>query len=326
VPRVPRVPRVSRLSRLKLALGLPALGLVELVLHLIFAHAAPTPDDWAGARPRALALRAEAAGVVVSPWWAEPHARKGLGEQVLPLRDVARPDESRYPRLLEISAMGKHLPELDGWRVLREEPLGHALTARLLENPRPVAVRFDFTDAVEAGPGAGGPGTSTAAWLVGGSEQPCPWRDAEPVVAPGLFGHPAMPRRRHACGHQPWQSVGVTVQDDQRHRARRCVWSHPPNNGEVIVRFPAVPLGREIHGHMGIHWTLERERRGAPVFLDVLLDGVHAGQARHDDGQGWAAFSIPTGERAGKTAAVEIRLRTPDANERQICWEADTRD
>lgn len=302
-----------------LACGIPALGLVELGLHLAFARSAPTEADWAAARPRVEALHGEAGAAVVAPWWAEPHARKAFGEQVLPLRDVARADESRYPRLLEISAWGQRLPELSGWRLVREEKLGHSLTARLLENPAPAAVRFDLTDAVEVG-------RAEVAYRFADHAVACSLREGEPVAAPGLFGHPAMPSRRYRCGPQPWQSVGVTVQDDQRHRARRCVWSHPPEGGAVALRFARVELARVLRGHVGIHWTLEREGRGAPVFVDAFVDGEMVGQARHDDGQGWALFELPLGRHADATADLELRIHSPHADGRHVCWEADVRE
>lgn len=310
---------LSSHQKLLLAASIPALGLVELGLHLFFAHRAPTEAQWAEARPRVIELRAQAAGAVVAPWWAEPHARQAFGEEVLPLRDVARPDESRYPTLLEISALGEHLPELAGWRVLREERVGPALTARLLENPRPATVRFSLTDAIEAG-------RAEVRWQVGEQPAPCAFHDDAPVVAPGLFGHPAMPPRRFVCGKQAWQSVGVTVQDDERFRARRCVWAHPPQDGEVQIRFSDVPLAHVLRGHWSIHWTLEREQRGAPIFLDAFVEGEHIGQARHDDGQGWAVFELPLGEHARETGSLELRIHSPDAADRQICFDADLRD
>lgn len=310
---------MSRAS-LALALALPALGLAELGLHLFFAHRPPTPADWEAARPRVAALRGPGDAVLIAPTWAEPHARMAFGPALMPLRDIARPDESRYARVVEVSALGQRSPELAGWRPLRSEPLGGGLTARLLENPAPARVVFDFTDAVDDG-------KADAAWVFADHEAPCPLRDGQTIAATGLFSNPTLPARRHVCGPQPWQSVAVTVHDDQRWRPRRCIWSHPPQGGAARLRFAAVPLGRVLRGHGSIHWTLEREQRGAPVFIDIAIDGQPLGTVRHDDGQGWALFELPLGPHAGKTAAlVEFSVHSPNTSERQFCWEADTRD
>ncbi len=309
----------SRRAGWALALSLPALGALELVASLWFARRTPRADAFAAARPRIVALRREADGAVVAPRWLEPVARMTLGEEVLPLRDVARADESTYGRLLQISARGAALPELEGFRVVHREDLGGGLVGEVLQNPAPARPTFDFTDAV-------GAGRAEIAWVRGGERAPCPWKTGLPAAAPGLFGHPAMPPDRFVCGRMAWQSVGVTVHDDQRHLPRRCVWSHPPEGGHVSLVFRDVPLGHVIHGHLSLHWTLERDRPGTPVVLSVLVDGAEIGRDVHRDGEGWRPFSLPLGERGGKTAGeVELRVSSERADQRHVCWEADSR-
>lgn len=301
------------------AAAVPVCGLLELGASLWMAKRTPTYADWDASRPRVLALKEQVSGVVVAPWWAEPHARRAYGESILPLRDVARADESRYARLLEVSVGGERLPETAGFRVVSEEPLAHGLRARVLENPAPARPTFDFTDHVADG-------RASVAFVVGPREDACDFRTGEPVVAPGLFGHPAIPPARFVCGRTPLASVGVTVHDDERFRARRCVLSQPPDGGAVRLRFADVPLGDVIRGHMSIHWTLEREKRGAPVFLEVAIDGERVGEVKHLDGEGWApGFTIPLGSRARSTAReVTFSLRS-SGRDRQVCWEADAR-
>ncbi|MCS6900673.1 MAG: hypothetical protein NZX77_13010, partial [Polyangiaceae bacterium] len=76
--------------------------------------------------------------------------------------------------------------------------------------------------------------------------------------------------------------------------------------------------GKALRGHGSIHWTLERERRGGPVFLEFWLGTMQVGEIRHEDGQGWARFEVPLQESPG---GIEVRVRTPVAAERHFCWE-----
>jgi hypothetical protein len=306
--------------RALVALAVGALGLLELGLQAYFSRRPPTPADWRAARAPIEALRQPGDAVIIAPWWVEPHARKALGEGLLPLRDLARPDETRYRRVVEIRALGERTPSLLGWAPIREQRLGPSLSAFVLENPSPVVVRYDFTDSVEAG-------LARVALISALESKPCPFRERELVAAPGLFGHPAMPPRRHACGPQPWQSVGVTVQDDRLYRARRCIWAPPPGGLETLqIRFADVPLGQEIRGHMGVHATLDREARGAPIDLEVLVGDEPVGRVTYQDGQSWAPFSFSLGPRAGEDhREVTFRVSCRESADRQFCFEADTR-
>ncbi|MFO0659769.1 MAG: hypothetical protein U0165_08055 [Polyangiaceae bacterium] len=306
---------------LGVAIAVPVLGLVELVAHYAFTQRAPTQEQWAAAKPVIESLKQSDDLVVVAPRWAEPHGRVALGETLMPLRDIARPDESRYARVIELSAVGQHLEEIRGWKITQERPLDGGLLVRILENPSPAHVVTDFTDLVDEG-------RAQVSWVIQGQSQICPWRTPEVVVAPGLFGYPAMPSKRFACGREGWQSVGVTVQDDDHYYARRCVWSHPPSRGEAVIKFVGVQLGEVIRGHSGIHETLAREQRGAPVDLEISVDGDVIGTAHHIDGQTWARskFEFSLGSHASATnAEVTFRVLTRDANERHFCWEADSR-
>ena len=307
-----------RRAALALAIALPCLGLVELALHVFFARRPPRPEDWVAARPRVEALKKPGDLLLIAPRWLDPHARMHLGPELLPLRDLARPDETRYPRALVLRSLGQDAPEVAGWKELHREPLARSLEAVLLENPAPVPVLRDLVDEVDAG-------RVEVAWVFPDREVPCPWQEQQRTAATGLFSHPTMPPGRHVCGGAPWQSVGVTVHDDEGFRPRRCIWTPPPQGGHVRLRFPAGASGATLRGHGSIHWTLEREQRGGPVFLEWWLDGVLLGTVKHEDGQGWAPFELPLGERGREGARIEARIHAPDARERHFCWEASLR-
>lgn len=307
--------RGRRLGRWAFAL-VPALGLCELGAHAYFSRRGPREGDWAAIRAPVEALRQPGDLVIVAPAWADPHARRALGDALMPLRDAARPDETRYAAAIEISALGQRAPELAGWREVAREERGD-LRIRRLENPAPARVVFDFTDELRP-PRAD----------VRGTDPPvsCPWNPHARVVAGGLGGHPTFPAERFECPAGAFFHAGVTVIADEEFRPRRCIWAHPLQRGELVIRYQGVPLGRVIRGHAGMYWMIEREQQGAPVTLTVRVDGEQVGAATHRDGEGWTAFELPLGAHAGAAAAeVELAVSSPDFRHRHYCFEADTR-
>lgn len=304
------------LARWALIAVVPLLGLVELGAHVFFSRRAPTSDDWAAVKAPVAAMKQPGDLVIVAPPWADPAARHALGDALMPIRDAARPDETRYAAALEIAILGQRAGELAGWTEVAREQQGDFVLRRLL-NPAPAAVVFDFVDALRP------PRVD-----VRGTDPPidCPWNPRARIAAGGLAGHPTFPAERFQCPSGLFFNVGVTVIADEEFRPRRCLWSHPLRRGELVTRFRDVPLGRVIRGHAGMYWMVERERSGAPVTLTVRVDGDVIGAATHADGDGWSAFELPLGPHAGAPSAeVEFAVTTPDYNHRHYCFEADTR-
>jgi len=234
----------------------------------------------------------------------------------MPLRDVARPDESRYEHAVEVSILGHSAEELVGWREQSRRREGKFLLRRL-ENPSPAHVIYDFVDHV-----------APAFADVRGTDPPisCLYNTRAQVIAGGLGGHPTFPRERFECGSNAFFSVGVTVIADEEFRPRRCIWSHPFARGEVITRFHNVPLGDVIRGHGGMYWITERDKRGPPVSLTVRVDGDPIGAYLHKDGDGWSTFELDLGaHRRAQAASVELAVSSSNNFERHFCFEADTR-
>ena len=71
----------------------PAVGLVELGAHAYFSSRPPSPDEWKTGKATLAGLRKHGELVVIAPEWAEPNARFAFGDELMPLRDVARADE-----------------------------------------------------------------------------------------------------------------------------------------------------------------------------------------------------------------------------------------
>ncbi len=296
--------------------ALPLLGAGELGLHFFFASRAPAFDAYASLAPVVKELRHEGDVVIVAPHWADPSARAALGDALMPIREEARPDVSRYAGAIEISVVGQRDPELAAFREEARRDVGK-FTVRRLVNRAPANVVYDFTDHV-----------APASLDVRGTEPEvaCTWNPRATLLAGGLSGHPTFPPERFECPGGVFFNVGVTVIADQRFLPRRCIWAHPFSRGELALRFRDVPLGDELRGHAGMYWMTERERRGAPVTLKVRVDGDEVGTYEHRDGEGWKAFDFALGGHArAKGATVEFAVSTRNYRDRHFCFEADTR-
>ena len=304
-------------SRLRwVLLAVPLLGVVELAGQQWAAHRAPPFEAWVEIEAPIRALEQPGDLVVIAPDWAEPPARRVLGDTLMPLRDVARPDETRYAHAIEVSILGERAPELRGWTEESRREQGKFVIRRVT-NPAPQAVIYDFVDHARPGE-ADVRGTEPA--------MTCVWNEHAPIAAGGLGGHPTFPPRRFECPSGVFFFVGVTVIADEEFRPRRCLWSHPPLVGEIVTRFHDVPLGQVIRGHGGLTWMTERERKGAPVTLTVRVDGDTVGSFTHVDGEGWRGFEMPLGAHAGQRAKeVELAVSSSNYKDRHFCFEADTR-
>lgn len=296
---------------------LASLGLAELLGQAWASQRAPDGLDWQGLEPAVVArVRAGKELVVVAPAWAQPQARQALGQALMPLSHIARPDESGFARALEISVLGQRAEALRGWVEESRERVGPFLL-RQLTNPRPVPATYDFVDNL-------GPSAATVVTRGrSGRIEPCPHTRTAKVENGDLHGHPTFPRERFRCpGAGRWFFVGTTVIEDQAYRPRRCIWAHPSKYGPLTLRFPAVALGQRIVGHAGLPYFFERERRGAPVTLEVRVGGRRVGSVVHRDGEGWKRFEFSTPRSIASPAIVEFQVSTPKAWRREFCFEA----
>lgn len=299
-----------------LFVALPVLGVAELGLALNDRGSAPRPEAYDALEPALAELYEDGDLVVVAPRWAEPHARRALGDRYFPLAALGRSDEARFERALEISALGERAPELAAFREVSRRSVG-PFVVRVLSNPAPERVVFDFVEHLEP------------AWVTVGGTEPetrCAWSQTSRPMTGGLGGHPGFPPRRFECPDGPYLNVSSTVIADQDFLPRRCIWAHPTRRGARTLRFNGVPLGQRIVGHSGMYWMIERPRAGAPVDLELRVDGELIGVERHSDGEGWKRFSFELGEHAGKASAnVELSVRSEDYRDRHFCFQADTR-
>ncbi len=305
--------RVARAGLLGLLL--PALGLAEACAAFALAHRAPAERDWAALGPAVDRVRRPGDLVVVSPRWAEPHARRALGDDAFPLVAVARSGSETFGRAIEVSVLGARAPELEAFREIAATRVG-PFTIRELSNPAPERVLFDFVAAL-------GPEHATVPTADGGA---CKWTERGRVRTGGLGGHPAFPRARFECPEGPYFHVAETIIADQDFLPRRCIWAHPPESGERVIRYAGVSLGERIVGHLGMYWMIERDGAGAPVTLTVRVAGEPIGSVRHEDGEGWKRFELSTeGHRGAEAATVELVVTTDDYTHRHVCLQAEAR-
>lgn len=256
--------------------------------------------------------------VVIAPYWAEPLARRSFGDALMPLRDVARPDTTRYAEALEVSTLGSRSPELAGWKVLRETKQD-PFVLRAVANPAPSVITYDFTDHVD-------PAFAEARIEHNAVVADCPYNPTAPVEGGGLGGPPIYPAARFMCPGQPAHVfVGVTIIDDEQAHPRRCIWSHPPGGDvEMVTRFRDVPLGTKLHGHTGMGWLIERDRAVPRFTIRIVVGSDEVGQVVHEPGDFWKSFEIPVGAAARGKAHVEFRVSAPGAGT-HVCFAADSR-
>lgn len=294
----------------------PAAGVMELGAHFYFASRPPAFTDYASLEAPLRDKKRPGELIVTAPLWADPLVRGALGDGLLPMRDAARPDVTRYASALEISVLGERSDELTGFREEERFNVGKFVVRRMV-NPSPAKVLYDFVDHA----------VPTDADVRGTApELNCTWNPRAAMEAGGFGGHPTWPSKRFECGQGTFFFVGETIIADQNYRPRRCLWAHPLAHGELVVRYHDVPLGDVIHGHGGLQWMLERDEAGAPVTLAVRVDGDEIGRFTHEDGQGWRGFEMPLGKHArAEKATVEMAITTPNYRDRHFCFEADTR-
>lgn len=298
--------------------AVPLVGVVELGLHLMQTHAAPTEADWARAKLE-IALTAKPEDlVVVAPDWVDPLAREELGAEILTIEREARPDDTRFARAIELSMRGKHLREFDGWKISASKDVG-PFVLTTYQNPAPAKVIDDLLGHMKSGkmkvfrlerPDGYGWGAQCARQQLGSET--------------GNIGFgPGIPADRFVCSGGEF--VGITILTDMDYVPRRCFFAPPPGNAALRVEFSDVHFGKALHGHHGISVHAERDLTGAPVNLLFRVGPKILGKYVHRDGDGWKGFEADTTDLDGTVGELAVEVSTTNGANRQYCFEADTR-
>lgn len=299
-------------------LAIPLFGLSELAASVHFSTRFPEVDEWRALAPEVRALQREGDLIVIAPDWAEPLARSALTDSLMPIADVARPDEAGYARALEISALDDQNPLVAGWPVIAQRQLGK-FTLRTRANPAFEPPRYVLTDHAT-------PDELTVTQRgSGGALTPCRYGTRPPATASGLLARPAFPRQRFACSAAEGNFVGTTIIEDQRDRARRCLWANPALGETLLLEFERVPVGDQLYGYIGFPYFRFRDHGWPKVTVSFAIDGVPLGTHEHSPESGWQPFRLPTAQYRGSIHRVGVEIFGADSRELELCFYAATR-
>jgi hypothetical protein len=296
-------------------LAVPAIGLLELALHLRQITGVVPAADWRAARDVVKSVARPDDLVLVEPRWADPLGREYLGADVLTTEREARADETPYPRAVQVSIGHKRAPELTDWKRTAEQSVG-ALTVTTFENPSSARV----LDRLLA---HAGPERMRVFQEERGREVECPFTRGTAQAGSLGFG-PTIPADKFAC---PGGSiVGVSIIATLDYTPRRCFYA-PVTSGAISIRirFQDVAIGHTLHGHHALYVEAERSGAGAPITLAFSFDQGPLAQFVHRDGEGWKAFDVSTEAFAGQRKDLIADISSADGNRRMYCFEADTR-
>ena len=293
----------------------PAVALLALVAHVRQTTDVVPESDWVAAREVVKKTIKSEDLLLFAPKWEDPIGRAIFGDELASLERTARPDESRFPRAIEVSARGKHRPELAGWKLTNEERVGK-LVVGTYENPAPVKLLDDLRLFVS-------PEKMAVFRVDGAKESPCSFVRGRPQAG-GLGAGPAVPGDRFQC--EGGSFVGASIIHALDHDPKACLFA-PPFGPNVVLRvkFKNVRFGRALHGHHGLQNEAERDKTGAPVSITFRTERGLLGRAEHKDGMGWTGFELDTQELSGRTTDLVADITAGNANRRHYCFEADTR-
>lgn len=237
-------------------------------------------------------------------------ARQWLGDhEVVATKWPERLDLSGIPQVFVWSLYGEGAQsraKLEAKGLLWQE--GYAaggIQIDRFQNPNPGRLLFDFMAEI---------GKAEVLLRENGQETPC--RRAR-YPGPGW----SCPK------NSGWQYVAVEWHQIGDH-LRRCLWAHPPNQGELVIRYRDVPLWGSLRGFLG-HTLMGSAHAQAPVQLGVTWD--HAPEQIF-----WATpraepwpfrLAAPQALRAapeaeGQRGTLSWRIRTENAGMNHFCFSA----
>lgn len=119
-------------------------------------------------------------------------------------------------------------------------------------------------------------------------------------------------------------------------RPRRCLWAHPPSQGELEILYPGVPLNGALAGRGG-HTLYSSRRARAPVDLTVRVETATVAHGpvrftsttfRFDVEHTWRPFRLnlePLMAAGTSTGTVSFSVSTSNAGANHFCFAAEVR-
>jgi hypothetical protein len=295
--------------------AVPAAGLLELGAHVAQTHEVTPERDWQAARAYVAAQIRPPDLIAFAPRWVDPVGREMFGASLATIEREARADESRFPRALEVSIRGAHVPALAEWHRTAQARFG-SVTVFTLDNPAPTRVIDDLVSMVD-------PPHLRVSVVEGDREQACPYVRAVPQTGELGFGT-AVPADRFACPNSSF--VGVSIVEDMEYYPRRCI-DAPPQAGNSLLRlrYGDVHFGRKLVGHHALYIEAELRSLDLREGISFRAGDTPIGTATHRDGQGWTPFEFDTGALAGTEGELTVDIGAPAGERRMYCFEATTR-
>ena len=121
------------------------------------------------------------------------------------------------------------------------------------------------------------------------------------------------------CGLDDWLWVGVTEQFF-RGQPRECIWAHPTDGADLVIRFTDVPVGNRVAGRFGIADPGVAMEDGAPVSMVVRAAGEERSFMAQNR-QGMFSYHLALSpEPDADTMNVEFVVSTEQAGRRHFCF------
>lgn len=121
------------------------------------------------------------------------------------------------------------------------------------------------------------------------------------------------------CGLEEWLWVGPTEQHF-RGQPRECIWAHPAEGAELVIRFPDVPSGSRLAGRYGIADSGADMPDGASVEMLVRAGAEErtvVAQNRH----GMFSYHLALSAEPGVDVIdVELVISSERAGRRHFCF------
>lgn len=260
--------------------------------------AADVPGDVAWDHASAVVRERFAPGdlIVFAPRWNDPVGRLHLGD-LIPVATAARMDAARFGTIWELSIRGERAAETAGLTTSDVRDVDGITIRRFVRPPADVV-----TDVVEA-----------ARTARTGRGKPLPVVLAEVGFEP----HRCVELTPVQCKKKPQDTKPGAPPED-------CDPADAAGNAFIRVDLPAVPLGSQLVGYVGLADVFTRRDIRAPGELAVEIDHQRVVTKRVGVDDGWVRWSVPTTPGPHDVAFVATAIGK-NAKDRLICFAAEAR-
>lgn len=264
----------------------------------------PESSNWSSAAAAIKISKEKDDLVALVPFWAT-RGEEAFAKASLPyryVRDVSKEEWPGAKRLWVVSSydrFGDRQAFLDqGARSLRQMEFG-AVRVELFSLPRDLSAAYLFRAHLP----------EMEVWLDKGGQR----LNCEPYDAAN---------KRHVCVKgEDWMRVNelTTFLGDS---PRRAIWAHPRTGAPLHIKLGNVAARQELVVQTGFLVAAQTLPEGAPVFVDVWVDGRLLGRVTQENRDGWFTRRFPLGASQADSHAVELVISTPNDGRRHFAFDA----